>query len=103
MDGVKHCDLRPIGYDQDGKCYPMDKSCKEVPEDVCNALRFAYEFSRYDDIRAQYHQYEKWIAKWDEEFGSKYPRTDCPVAADGKMMLCSVCGLCKTGGQDAAV
>ena len=99
MEGVKYCELRPIGFDPDGKCYPMDKTCKEVPEDVCNALRFAYDFSRYDGLRFQYHQYEKWIANWDKEFGSKYPRTDCPVAADGKMMLCSVCGLCKQEEQ----
>ena len=83
MEGVKYCELRPIGFDPDGKCYPMDKPCKEVPEDVCNALRFAYDFSRYDGLRFQYHQYEKWIANWDKEFGSKYPRTDYPVAEEG--------------------
>ena len=87
------CKLRPIGYDQNGKCYPMDMDCKDVPENVCKALQFAYDFATYDRIRMDYRIAQDTLALWDADFGDKYPRSDCPEKY-GKDITFAECGIC---------
>lgn len=88
------CDVRGlVNRDPDGKCYPMNKPCKEVPDEVCTAVKEAYNMGRYDIIATQHEMTTKAMEEGWAKYRTKYERTYCPENEDGTVVYCSECRL----------
>ena len=84
-----------VQRDPDGKCYPMDKPCKEVPDDICAALQVAYDMSRFEMINIQYTMCKEAIEEGWKNHVDKYQMTNCPTNENGVKVMCSTCRLYK--------
>lgn len=90
----RECDMRGlVARDPDGKCYPMGKPCKEVPDEVCKALTNAYNLARFDMMNVQYVMCQKAMEDGWKEYQDLYPRTHCPQDEKGNNVYCHNCRL----------